>query len=147
MYSSRRIERACHEDVAFRVITGNTQPFFTTINEFRRVHREHFGALFVDVLNLCRRAGLHHAPVPVLFAVFETSLGARTWSHSLPKSHAKSRAKVGTTAVFPTSPSMKPALYITLAGRNPTNLVENRIELRKSGYRLERQLPSGIRTR
>ena len=37
VYSSRRIERACHEDVAFRVITGNVQPFFTTINEFRRV--------------------------------------------------------------------------------------------------------------
>jgi len=58
VYSSRRIERACHEDVAFRVLTGNTQPFFTTINEFRRVHREAFGALFVEVLKLCRRAGL-----------------------------------------------------------------------------------------
>lgn len=58
VYSSRRIERACQEDIAFRVIAGNTQPFFTTINEFRRVHREHFGALFVDVLKLCRRAGL-----------------------------------------------------------------------------------------
>ena len=34
-------ERACHEDVAFRVITGNAQPYFTTGNEFRRVHREH----------------------------------------------------------------------------------------------------------
>ena len=58
VYSSRRIERACHEDVAFRVIAGNAQPYFTTINEFRRVHREHFSALFVQVLKLCRRAGL-----------------------------------------------------------------------------------------
>ena len=58
VYSSRRIERACHEDVAFRVITANTQPFFTTINEFRRVHRGHFQALFVEVLKLCQRAGL-----------------------------------------------------------------------------------------
>ena len=57
-YSSRRIERACQEDVAFRVITGNAQPYFTTVNEFRRVHREHFRALFVEVLKLCRRAGL-----------------------------------------------------------------------------------------
>ena len=66
VYSSRRIERACHEDVAFRVITGNTQSFFRTINEFRRVHREHFGALFVEVLKLCRRAGLvklHHVAI------------------------------------------------------------------------------------
>ena len=30
----------------------------TPVNEFRRVHREHFGALFVEVLKLCRRAGL-----------------------------------------------------------------------------------------
>ena len=58
VYSSRRIERACHEVVAFRVITGNAQPYFTTINEFRRVHREHFRALFVEVLKLCWRAGL-----------------------------------------------------------------------------------------
>ena len=66
VYSSRRIERACHEDVAFRVISGNTQPFFTTISEFRRVHREHFGGLFVEVLKLCRRAGLvklHHVAI------------------------------------------------------------------------------------
>ena len=58
VYSSRGIERACEEDVAFRVITGNTQPYFTTINEFRRVHREQFGVLFVEVLKLCRGAGL-----------------------------------------------------------------------------------------
>ena len=37
VYSSRRMERACQENVAFRVITGNRQPYFTTINEFRRV--------------------------------------------------------------------------------------------------------------
>ena len=58
VYSSRRMERACHENVAFRVITGNRQPYFTTINDFRRVHRKHFEALFVEVLKLCREAGL-----------------------------------------------------------------------------------------
>ena len=66
VYSSRRTERACHEDVAFRVITGNAQPYFTTVNEFRPVHREHFAALFVQVLKLCRRAGLvklHHVAI------------------------------------------------------------------------------------
>ena len=58
VYSSRRIERACQEDVAFRVVAGNAQPYFTTINDFRRIHREQFAALFVQVLKLCRRAGL-----------------------------------------------------------------------------------------
>ena len=58
VYSSRRMERACQENVAFRVITGNRQPYFTTINEFRRVHRKRFEGLFVEVLKLCREAGL-----------------------------------------------------------------------------------------
>ena len=58
VYSSWRMERACQENVAFRVITGNRQPYFTTINEFRRVHRKHFEGLFVEVLKLCREAGL-----------------------------------------------------------------------------------------
>ena len=44
--------------MAFRVIAGNTQPYFTTINEFRRVHREHFARLFAEVLRLCRVAKL-----------------------------------------------------------------------------------------
>lgn len=58
VFSSRRIERATHEDVAFRVLSGDQHPHFTTINEFRLVHREAFGALFVQGLRLCQRAGL-----------------------------------------------------------------------------------------
>ena len=58
VYSSRKIERATYEDIAFRVLSGNSQPYFTTINEFRRVHREQFAELFVQALKLCRGAGL-----------------------------------------------------------------------------------------
>ena len=58
LYSSRRIERACQESVPYRVITGDVQPHFTTINEFRRVHRGHFESLFVEILLLCGKAGL-----------------------------------------------------------------------------------------
>ncbi len=58
VFSSRKIERATYEDVGFRVIAGNTQPYFTTINEFRHVHREHFARLFTEVLRLCRGAKL-----------------------------------------------------------------------------------------
>ena len=58
VFSSRRIERATHEDVAFRVVCGGHHPHFTTINEFRLVHREAFVALFVQGLQLCQRAGL-----------------------------------------------------------------------------------------
>ena len=40
------------------MITGNVQLYFTTFNEFRRVCREHFEAIFVQALKLCREAGL-----------------------------------------------------------------------------------------
>ena len=58
VYSSRRIGRATYEDVAFRVLAGDTHPFFTTINLFRLQHREALGDLFVQVLRLCMKAGL-----------------------------------------------------------------------------------------
>jgi len=56
--SSRRVWRATYEDVAFRVIAGGEHPHFTTVNEFRRVHREALGRLFVQALRLCQKAGL-----------------------------------------------------------------------------------------
>lgn len=56
--SSRKIERRCHEDIAFRVIAGNTQPDHTCISEFRRIHLEALAALYLQVLRLCQAAGL-----------------------------------------------------------------------------------------
>lgn len=58
VFSSRRIARATYEDVAFRVLAGGEHPHFTTVNQFRLDHREALGALFLQVLQLCRRAGL-----------------------------------------------------------------------------------------
>ncbi len=58
VFSSRKIERATFEDVAFRVLAGGGQPHFTTINQFRKDHLEALQALFVQVLQLCREAGL-----------------------------------------------------------------------------------------
>lgn len=57
-YSSRRIERATIEDVACRVLAAGAQPHFTTINQFRAVHREALANLFVQVLHACQSAGL-----------------------------------------------------------------------------------------
>jgi transposase len=56
--SSRMIERACWEDVAFKVITGMRTPDHSTIAEFRRRHETEIAGLFDDVLGLCREAGL-----------------------------------------------------------------------------------------
>src|ERR1700733_12275663 len=56
--SSRRIERACWEDVAYKVITSMRTPDHSTIAEFRRRHETEIAELFDDVLGLCREAGL-----------------------------------------------------------------------------------------
>ena len=56
--SSRGIERACLEDVAFKVITGMRTPDHSTIAEFRRRHEAEIAELFDEVLGLCREAGL-----------------------------------------------------------------------------------------
>jgi len=56
--SSRGIERACIEDVAYRVVTGNLAPDHSTIAEFRCRHEQPLGEVFSGVLGLCARAGL-----------------------------------------------------------------------------------------
>ena len=56
--SSRRIEKACWEDAAFRVLTGNQQPDHSRISDFRRRHLAALSGLFVQVLRLCQKAGL-----------------------------------------------------------------------------------------
>jgi len=56
--SSRGIERACWEDVAFKVICAMRTPDHSTIAEFRRRHEDDIKDLFDDVLGLCREAGL-----------------------------------------------------------------------------------------
>ena len=56
--SSRGIERACVEDVAFRVVAGNVAPDHSTIAEFRVRHERSLADLFSGVLGLCARAGL-----------------------------------------------------------------------------------------
>src|SRR5450755_619011 len=56
--SSRGIERACWEDVAFKVITGMRTLGHSTIAGFRRRHETEIAELFDDVLGLCREAGL-----------------------------------------------------------------------------------------
>jgi transposase len=56
--SSRRIERRCVEDVAFRVVAANQQPDHCTIARFRQRHAEALSGLFAQVLACCAAAGL-----------------------------------------------------------------------------------------
>jgi transposase len=56
--SSREIERACHVDVAFRIICAGLFPDHSTIARFRQHHEEALKGLFSASLRLCHRAGM-----------------------------------------------------------------------------------------
>jgi len=56
--SSRRIERRCRHDIAYRVITANQVPDHATIARFRADHEPAIRHLFNEVLRLCAAAGL-----------------------------------------------------------------------------------------
>ena len=58
MASSRKIEKATYEQVPFRVLAANQHPDHDTICTFRRRHLEPLADLFVQVLQLCQKAGL-----------------------------------------------------------------------------------------
>ena len=58
MRSSRAIERACEEDVAFRVIAAHQRPDHATIARFVERHQDALAGLFGGVLGLCAQAGL-----------------------------------------------------------------------------------------
>ncbi len=56
--SSRRIERRCVEDIAFRVLSANQVPDRATIARFVKNNERALSALFCQVLVLCQEAGL-----------------------------------------------------------------------------------------
>lgn len=56
--SSRRMERATYEDVAFRYLSADAHPDHDTIANFRKRHLEGLAGLFVQALRLCEKAGL-----------------------------------------------------------------------------------------
>src|SRR3954454_15127481 len=56
--SSRVIERACEEDVAFRVLAAQQRPDHATLARFLERHEDAIAGLFGEVLTLCARSGL-----------------------------------------------------------------------------------------
>ena len=56
--SSRAIERACEEDVAYRVIAAQQKPDHATVARFVERHEAALAGLFGEVLSLCAEAGL-----------------------------------------------------------------------------------------
>ena len=58
VFSSRKIMQRSVTDAAFRVIVGEDIPNVRGIAEFRARHLQHLQPLFLEVLVLCREAGL-----------------------------------------------------------------------------------------
>ena len=57
-FSSRRLAARCETDVPYLVLTNGQRPDFRTLATFRKRHLSAMQKLFVQVLRLCREAGL-----------------------------------------------------------------------------------------
>lgn len=55
--SSRQIEKKTYEDPVFRVISGNRHPHHYSIGDFRNRQTSALGDLFLQMLQLCQKAG------------------------------------------------------------------------------------------
>lgn len=56
--SSRELERACIDQVAFRWLAAGQTPGFRTIARFRKQHLSALAHVFLDALTLCQAAGM-----------------------------------------------------------------------------------------
>jgi transposase len=58
VFSSRKLEQACYDSIAFRYISANTNPDHDTIASFRRRFLKELEALFVEILLVAQAMGL-----------------------------------------------------------------------------------------
>ena len=91
VFSSRALERATYDSVAFRFIAGNEHPDHDTIAHFRKRFLVHIEGLFVEVLKLARAMGMLKLGTVALDG---TKLHANASRHSaLSYGHAKKLEK------------------------------------------------------
>src|SRR5207249_13695 len=102
IFSSRKLERATYDSVAFRFIAANDHPDHDTIAVFRRRFLPQIEDLFVQVLVLAREVG-------VLKLGRKNSSGGKNGCAGSPRRVPRSRR--GPKSVMPASrPSMRPSL-------------------------------------
>jgi transposase len=56
--SSRKISKACEEELPYRWLTGNTVPDHCAISRFRSRHEKLMKTVFSEILSVCAEAGL-----------------------------------------------------------------------------------------
>ena len=86
--SSRRIERLCQQDVAFRVICAGHVPDHVTIARFRQQFADTAASLFAQVLVLCAKLGMGQVGIVALDGTKvagNASLGANRTEEGLRK--------------------------------------------------------------
>lgn len=57
VFSSRKLEKATYDSIAFRYICANQHPDHDSINTFRQRFRDHISQLFVQILMIAQEAG------------------------------------------------------------------------------------------
>ena len=62
VFSSRKIERATFDSIAFRYISGDHHPDHDTINSFRKRFLPQIGELFKQILIIATEAGVMNYP-------------------------------------------------------------------------------------
>ena len=68
VFSSRKIERRLHEDLAFRMLGAGNFPKHRTIRDFRALHLKELSELFVQVVRLAREPGKRESRYMHLFS-------------------------------------------------------------------------------
>jgi transposase len=171
--SSRRIERLCSQDVAFRVICAGDAPDHVTIARFRQQFAGTAAALFAEVLVLCARLGMGKVGVVALDGTKiganaskdanRTEAGLRKLAEETAAAHAA--ADAGEDALFgegrrgdddPGDPFTRPervaaALASLEAEREAREAAEReaareRLEAARAGRPLEGRAPRGAET-
>ena len=91
--SSRQIERACEEDVAFRVVAALQRPDHATIARFVERHQVAIAGLFGAVLALCAKQGLASVGVIAVDGTSWRATRAATRTSITSSSRARSSRK------------------------------------------------------
>ena len=77
---SRRIERACRENVVFMALSANTRPHFTTIAKFIASMGDVIQPLFLNVLMYCDKLGLIGKEMFAIDGCKISSNASKEWS-------------------------------------------------------------------
>ncbi|HXR21452.1 MAG TPA: transposase [Acidimicrobiales bacterium] len=132
--SSRKIERLCSVDVAYRVVCANNLPDHSTIARFRQAHDAVAQRLFADALALCAAAGLARVGV---VAVDGTRVGANA---SLRANRSRAEVEAEVAEMFAQAEAADAAEDRSCGGANGSELPPELADRQRRRARLDAAL-------